>query len=100
VRDNIYRIRAMDTEPFGVNPGDAASHQAFIDAHTFPFELLVDDGMAVAHAYGAVNSEGTGIARTVVIVGKDGRIIFRQGGAPAWALMNNALRNATDEGGR
>ena len=44
-----------------------------------------------------VNPEGTGISRTVVIVGKDGRIIFRQPGAPAWALMSNALRGASDE---
>ena len=100
MRDNIERIRAMDTEPFGVNPGDAASHQAFIDAHNFPFELLIDEGMAVAHAYGAVKPEGTGVARTVVIVGKDGRIIFRQGGAPAWVPMSNAIRGATDEGDR
>jgi thioredoxin-dependent peroxiredoxin len=99
VRDNIERIRALDAEPFGVNPDDAASHKAFIDAHNFPFELLVDEGMAVAQAYGAVKPEGTGISRTVVIVGKDGRIIFRQPGAPAWALMSNALRAANDEVG-
>ena len=97
MRDNIERIRALDAEPFGVNPDDAASHKTFIDAHNFPFELLVDEGMTVAHAYGAVNPEGTGISRAVVIVGKDGRIIFRQPGAPAWALMSNALRGASDE---
>ncbi len=98
MRDNIDRIRAMDTEPFGINHGDAASHQAFIDAHHFPFELLVDEGMSVARAYGAVKPDGTGIARTVVIVGKVGRVLFRQAGAPAWALMNNAIRSAADEG--
>ena len=98
MRDNIERIRGLDTEPFGINPGDAASHQAFIDAHQFPFELLVDEGMAVAHTYGAIKPEGTGVARTVVIVGKDGRIIFRQAGAPAWGLMSNALRGAQDGG--
>ncbi len=98
MRDNIERIRGLDTEPFGINPGDAASHQAFINAHQFPFELLVDEGMAVARAYDAVKPEGTGVARTVVIVGKDGRIIFRQAGAPAWALMSNALRGAQDGG--
>ncbi|MBA2276387.1 MAG: redoxin domain-containing protein [Chloroflexia bacterium] len=99
MRDNIDRIRAADAEPFGVNPGDAASHQEFIAAHNFPFELLVDDGLGVARAYGALKPDGSGTTRTVVIVGKDGRVIFRQAGAPAWALMNNAIQSADDEAG-
>jgi peroxiredoxin len=93
----IDQFRAVDTEPFGVNPGDAASHQAFIDALTLPFDLLVDEGSRVAQCYGALRPDGSGIARTVVVVGKDGTVIYRQTGAPPPAEILAAIRAAGDE---
>ena len=92
----IEAFRALDTEPFGVNPGDASSHQAFIDALDLPFDLLVDEGRQVAEAYGAIKPDGSGIARTVVIVGKDGRVLFRAAGAPPPADLIAAIRSADD----
>ena len=93
----IDQFRAVDTQPFGVNPGDAASHQAFINALTLPFDLLVDEGSRVAKAYGALKPDGSGIARTVVVVGKDGTIIYRQTGAPPPAEILAAIRAADDD---
>jgi peroxiredoxin len=103
VRDAIDNFRAIDTEPFGVNQADAASHQAFIDAEGFPFDLLVDEGLTVARAYGALKPEGNRISRTVVIVGKDGRVLFRAAGAPPPSDLLAAIHAAPDEadgGGR
>lgn len=97
MRDNIESFRAAQTEPFGVNPGSAESHREFIAENNFPFELLVDGNMDVAKQYGAVNDEGTGISRTVVIVGKNGKIIFKQAGAPSPILMLNAINAASDD---
>lgn len=96
MRDNIESFREIETEPFGVNPGSAESHRQFIAEHSFPFELLVDDGMDVARQYGAVKEDGSGIARTVVIVGKDGKVIYRQAGAPSPILLINAINAAQD----
>jgi len=96
VRDAIADLRAHEIEPFGVNEADAASHQAFIDAFDLPFDLLVDDGLFVAEAYGALKPERTGITRTVVVVGKDGRILFRAAGAPPPAEIIAAVESATD----
>lgn len=96
MRDAVDDFRALDTEPFGVNPGDAASHQAFIEANDFPFDLLVDKDRNVATAYGAVKPDGSGIQRTVVIVGKDGRILYRAAGAPPPADLLVAIRAAND----
>ena len=96
MRDSIDAFLDVDTIPFGVNPADAASHQAFIDKHDFPFDLLVDEGRAVADRYGAVKPDGSGIQRTVVIVGKNGKIIYKEPGAPAPALMINAIKAAND----
>lgn len=89
-------FQALDTEVFGVNPDDAASHQAFITRQGFPFDLLVDEGRLVADAYGAVKPDGSGIQRTVVVVGKNGRILLREAGAPPPAELLAAIRRADD----
>ena len=96
MRDAIEELRADDVEPYGVNEADASSHQAFIDAWGFPFDLLIDEGLAVARAYGALKPEGNRINRTVVVVGKDGRVLYRAEGAPAPRDVLMAIRNAGD----
>ena len=83
MRDAIDALRAADTEPFGINQANAASHQAFIDDQRLPFDLLIDVDLRVAAAYGALKPEGGRIARTVVIVAKNGRVLFKQAGAPS-----------------
>lgn len=94
MRDAIEELRADDVEPYGVNGADAASHRAFIDAWGFPFDLLVDEGLGVARAYGALRPEGDRINRTVVVVGKDGRVLYRAEGAPAPSEVLAAIREA------
>lgn len=103
IRDNIDDFRALDTEPYGVNEGDAASHQAFIDRLGLPFDLLIDEGLKVSDAYDALKVEGTiikrklqRISRTVIIVGKDGKIIFRAAGAPPPSELLGVIQNAAD----
>ncbi len=103
MRETVGDFRALDTEPYGVNEGDAASHQRFIEQLHLPFDLLVDEGLRVADAYDALKTEGTlikrkiqRISRTVVIVGKDGRIIFRAAGAPPPGEMLAVIAGAKD----
>ena len=96
MRDTIDRFRALETEVFGVNGADAASHQAFIDAWGFPFDLLVDEGLAVARAYDALKPEGDRIDRTVVVVGKNGTVLFRAKGAPPPGEILLAIEAAAD----
>jgi peroxiredoxin len=97
VRDAIDAFRTAETEPYGVNQADAASHQAFIDELNLPFDLLIDEGLHVARAYDALRPEGNRINRTVVVIGKDGRIIFRATGAPPPADIIAAITAAEDE---
>jgi peroxiredoxin len=96
VRDAVDSFRALDTEPYGVNPADAASHQAFIDELDLPFDLLVDEGLHVARAYDAVKPDRPSINRTVIVVGKDGRVIFRAAGAPPPEEIIAAIAEAQD----
>jgi peroxiredoxin len=97
VRDAIAEFHALDTVVFGVNEADAKSHQSFIDAQRLPFDLLVDEGLAVARAYDALKPEGNRISRTVVIVGMNGRVIYRSPGAPPISDLLAAIREAGDE---
>ena len=98
MRDAIDAFRALDTEPYGVNQADAASHQGFIDEQKLPFDLLIDEGLHVARAYDALKTDAERINRTVVVVGKDGRVIFRATGAPPPEEIVAAIVEAEDEG--
>jgi peroxiredoxin len=93
IQRHIDQFRKVGIEPFGVSADDAESHQQFCAAHGFDFELLVDEDLSVAASYGAVKAEGPGIERSVVIVGRDGNVIFAEHGAPPWTHIWNTLRD-------
>lgn len=90
----IERFFEAGIIPFGVNPDDAASHRAFMDELDLPFDLLVDEDRRIAEAYGAVKEDGSGIQRTVVVVGQGGKVIFREAGAPLPGNILQAVRSA------
>lgn len=96
MRETIDEFRALDTEVYGVNGGSAESHAQFADELMLTFDLLVDEGLAVARAYGALKPEGNRIDRTVVIVGKDGKILFRERGAPPPDALLRVIASADD----
>lgn len=82
---------ARRVRPFGVNPAPVASHRAYAERLRLPFPLLSDPDLAVARAYGAVRPDGSAIARSVVLVGPDGRVRFSAHGAPGAALVLESL---------
>jgi thioredoxin-dependent peroxiredoxin len=94
VRETIEQFRELDAVPFGVNPADAESHLAFIQAFDFPFDLLIDEDRKIATAYDALKPDGSGINRTVVAIGKDGRIVFYERGAPPPGNILRTVRSA------
>lgn len=100
MRDRLTSLRRYQIEPVGVNHGSAESHEAFRKELDLPFPLLVDTDMEVAKAYGAVKEDGSGISRSVVVVGMDGTVVFAKPGAPAHAIVINAVRAASGEGAR
>ena len=82
MRDARTQLDELDTVPMGINFGDAESHQAFIDAYDFTFDLLVDLGSETAKAWGAMQPDGERIRRTVFLVGKNGRVLYKEHGSP------------------
>ena len=71
-----------DVQPVGVNPASVASHERYRDKFKFPFPLLSDAERTVARAYGALKPDGKGIQRTVVLIRRDGTVVFARRGAP------------------
>lgn len=92
MRDDLSLYQRHDIQPFGVNPASAESHAGYAERLRLNFPLLSDPGMSVARAYGAVRPDGSSIARSVVVIGQDGVILYSQAGAPGAAIVLESVR--------
>jgi thioredoxin-dependent peroxiredoxin len=92
VRDDLPLYQRQHIRPFGINPASAESHAGYAARLGLNFPLLSDPGMIVAKAYGAVRPDGQSIARSVVVVGQEGRILYSQAGAPGAEIVLESLR--------
>ncbi|MBI4138567.1 peroxiredoxin [Candidatus Uhrbacteria bacterium] len=84
LRDEMGKFHSRHALVFGVNHGDAASHERFIKKHALPFPLLVDKGKRVSEKYGATRRffKTNIIRRSVVVIDADGRIAYLKRGMP------------------
>ena len=82
MRDEIEKYESTVVKQFGVNPAGVESHQGYATKFNFPFPLLSDGDRTAANAYGALQSDGKRIQRTVVLVHRNGRVVFAAPGAP------------------
>ncbi len=95
VRDEWNALIALDTVVFGVNPSGKESHQQFSGKNRLPFPLIVDEGSEIAELYGCKAFFGMR-RRAVVLVGKNGRVIFAESGKPSLNKILAVLRQAQD----
>jgi peroxiredoxin Q/BCP len=96
VRNNADLMREVGTEPIGVNPGDAETHEKFREEYGFNFDILVDEDRKIAESYGSIKEDGSGVLRSVIVVGRNGKVIYAQEGAPPWPVVSEELRSAND----
>jgi peroxiredoxin Q/BCP len=87
VRDEIEQFERAGVQPFGVNPATVPSHQRYAQKFRFNFPLLSDTDRSVTAAYGALKPDRKGVIRTVVLVGRDGSVLFAERGAPKTARI-------------
>jgi peroxiredoxin Q/BCP len=79
-RDNYGALKAAGATVLGVSGDSAASHQKFAAKYELPFTLLVDEGNAMAKAFGAFGPKTNygktydGIIRSTVIVDPEGKV--------------------------
>ncbi|RJO59827.1 peroxiredoxin [Candidatus Parcubacteria bacterium] len=94
IRDDAKEFAKLKIAVFGVNPGSRQSHFAFKHKYGLTAKLLVDEGKRVAQKYGAIKKffKAVIVKRTVVAIGKSGKIIYYQPGLPENAEILNALK--------
>jgi len=81
IRDTQKELADRDTVVLGLSPDPVDKLQKFIDKHELNFDLLSDEGHAVADKYGVwalkkfMGKEFMGIVRTTFVIDKDSRLV-------------------------
>lgn len=91
MRDEIQSYIEHDIRPLGVNPASVESHAAYASKLGLPFPLLSDHELEISRAYGALKPDGSGIARSVCLIDRNGRILYSQAGAPGAEVVLEGL---------
>jgi len=91
VRDEIQTYTSNEIQPFGVNPASIESHASYADKLGLPFPLLSDRGLEISRAYGTLKPDGSGIARSVCLIDRNGIVLYTQAGAPGAEIVLEGL---------
>lgn len=94
MRDEIGTYTANDIRPFGVNQASVKSHAGYAERLGLPFPLLSDPGLTISRAYGTLKPDGSGIARSVCLIDRDGRVLYSQAGAPGVHIVLENLESS------
>lgn len=74
-RDVYDELKGFDAAVFGISQDEQATQRRFCDEHKLAYDLLVDEGGAVATAFGIPFKPGFH-SRQTVVVGRAGRVIL------------------------
>lgn len=91
MRDEIQTYTSNEIQPFGVNPASIESHASYADKLGLPFPLLSDRGLEISRAYGTLKPDGSGIARSVCLIDRNGIVLYTQAGAPGAEIVLEGL---------
>lgn len=86
-RDENARLFANDVVVLPISADSIASHVAWGSEMKFPFALVSDPSLSLATQYGSRMAGRPYANRTVFVIGKDGRIVYRE-------MKFNALNEA------
>ncbi|MEO5589706.1 MAG: peroxiredoxin [Gemmatimonadaceae bacterium] len=76
-RDEYATMFGSNTVVVGVSVDGIASHASWAEEMKLPFALAADTDLAVAKQYGSAHPTRHSTTRTVFVIGKDGRILWR-----------------------
>jgi peroxiredoxin len=95
-RDHLADFATLGVDVLALNPQPLASHRRFATKHGLPFPLLSDTDGSVCRRYGAVGLFGT-TKRALVLVGRDGRVLWRHTDLPIFRRSAEELRAKLSE---
>lgn len=87
MRDEIQTYFSHDIKPFGVNPASVRSHASYAAKLRLPFPLLSDPNLEISGSYDSLKPDGSGIARSVCLIDRNGQVLYAQAGAPGADLV-------------
>jgi peroxiredoxin Q/BCP len=82
-RDEYSKLFGEGVVVVPISNDSIASHSSWAKEMSFPFALGSDPQLTVAKQYGSWNPERKFASRTVFVIGKDGRILWRNLKFPA-----------------
>ncbi len=82
-RDEYAKMFGNETVVVGISADSLASHASWAQEMKFPFALASDPELTVARQYGSAHPTRHSTTRTVFVIGKDGRILWRNLKFPA-----------------
>jgi thioredoxin-dependent peroxiredoxin len=82
VRDDYSEFEKIGVKVFGLNHGDEASHNKFIEKYNFPFDILIDENRKIIKEYGSTKMffKNETTQRSAFVIDTNGKIIFAQKG--------------------
>jgi len=76
-RDEYAKLFGASTVVIPISGDSIESHASWAQEMKFPFALGADAGLSVAKQYGSWNPARNYASRTVFVIGRDGRIVWR-----------------------
>lgn len=94
LQDDKKKFDKYLIQRFGVNQGDANSHNKFINKFGYEFPLLIDTGRKVSKKYGAIKYMfgHESIKRSVIIIDPKGIIRYVKRGLPENSEILNEIK--------
>jgi peroxiredoxin Q/BCP len=81
LQEEMADLEACNAAVIGINPGELADHERYVQQLGLSFPLLHDPGAQVAALYGARQEDGT-VRRTVYLIDKQGIVRYGKPGMP------------------
>ena len=94
-RDNLAVFADLGVDVLALNTQSVASHEKFAKKHALPFPLLADEDGSVCRDYGARGLLGM-TKRALVLIGKDGRVLWRRTDLPMFRRSAEELRDVIE----
>jgi peroxiredoxin Q/BCP len=91
VRDSKAQYAKFNALVLGVNPGTLANHKQFAEKFQYDFPLISDQGDMVRHLYDVGKVFLLGQQRCVIVINKDGTIVYAKKGNRSTGEILSAL---------